>query len=139
MINGSTATSTRVSNLFQSVQLNVNNPHFLIMQGRIAKVINMKPVEVLGMIEEAAGTRMFENKKLNCLKTMEKKDTKIVEIDRVMQEDIKPRLEKLRAQLVPDADYAAYCCQCSWQSTDEWKPLDEYLSLIHISEPTRPY
>lgn len=28
----------RVQDLFQSVQLNVNNPTFLIMQGRITKV-----------------------------------------------------------------------------------------------------
>ena len=35
MINGATAQPTRVQNLFHSVQLNVNNPHFLIMQGRI--------------------------------------------------------------------------------------------------------
>jgi structural maintenance of chromosome 2 len=27
-----------VADLFQSVQLNVNNPHFLIMQGRVTKV-----------------------------------------------------------------------------------------------------
>lgn len=27
-----------MQNLFHSVQLNVNNPHFLIMQGRITKV-----------------------------------------------------------------------------------------------------
>ena len=97
-VNGLNAQLQRVQNLFHSVQLNVNNPHFLVMQGHIRKVSDMKPPELLGMIEEAAGTRMFENKKLNCLKTMEKKDTKIVEIDRVMQEDIKPRLEKLRAQ-----------------------------------------
>ena len=43
MINGTTAQLQRVMNLYHSVQLNVNNPHFLIMQGRIAKVINMKP------------------------------------------------------------------------------------------------
>ena len=41
--------------MFHSVQLNVNNPHFLIMQGRITKVLNMKPPEILGMLEEAAG------------------------------------------------------------------------------------
>jgi hypothetical protein len=29
---------SRVADLFQSVQLNVNNPHFLIMQGRVTKV-----------------------------------------------------------------------------------------------------
>jgi hypothetical protein len=32
------ACCSRVQNLFHSVQLNVNNPHFLIMQGRITKV-----------------------------------------------------------------------------------------------------
>jgi len=31
-------TNRRVADLFQSVQLNVNNPHFLIMQGRVTKV-----------------------------------------------------------------------------------------------------
>jgi structural maintenance of chromosome 2 len=38
MINGVTAQQSQVQNLFHSVQLNVNNPHFLIMQGRITKV-----------------------------------------------------------------------------------------------------
>lgn len=46
LINGSNAMPSRVQDLFRSVQLNVNNPHFLIMQGRITKVLNMKPPEV---------------------------------------------------------------------------------------------
>lgn len=46
LINGSNAQPSRVQDLFRSVQLNVNNPHFLIMQGRITKVLNMKPPEV---------------------------------------------------------------------------------------------
>ncbi|KAG8235123.1 hypothetical protein J437_LFUL014386, partial [Ladona fulva] len=46
MINGLTVTYQRVQDMFRSVQLNVNNPHFLIMQGRITKVLNMKPQEV---------------------------------------------------------------------------------------------
>ena len=32
--------ANRVKDFFCSVQLNVNNPHFLIMQGRITKVSN---------------------------------------------------------------------------------------------------
>ncbi len=59
LINGNTAQLGRVQNLFHSVGLNVNNPHFLIMQGRITKVVNMKPPEILGLLEEAAGTRMY--------------------------------------------------------------------------------
>lgn len=72
-----------MANLFQSVQLNVNNPHFLIMQGRITKVLNMKPPEVLAMIEEAAGTRMFEDKKTSALSTIDKKEKKLKEIQTV--------------------------------------------------------
>eukprot|EP01138_Halocafeteria_seosinensis_P008016 gb/GECG01008191.1/.p1 GENE.gb/GECG01008191.1/~~gb/GECG01008191.1/.p1 ORF type:complete len:1233 (+),score=321.40 gb/GECG01008191.1/:1-3699(+) len=98
LINGHAATVSRVQNLFHSVQLNVNNPHFLIMQGRITKVLNMKPPEILSMIEEAAGTRMFENKKQAALKTIEKKQSKVEEINRILAEDITPTLEKLRKE-----------------------------------------
>ena len=73
LINGRVSPAGQVANLFHSVQLNVNNPHFLIMQGRITKVLNMKPKEILGMVEEAAGTRMYENKRVAAIKTIEKK------------------------------------------------------------------
>ena len=83
LINGHAVQASAVGNLFHSVQLNVNNPHFLIMQGRITKVLNMKPPEILGMIEEAAGTRMFEAKKQAAIKTIEKKQAKVEEIEKV--------------------------------------------------------
>jgi len=73
LINGHRSTQNSVQNLFQSVQLNINNPNFLIMQGKITKVLNMKPQEILGMIEEAAGTSMFEERKEKAVKTMAKK------------------------------------------------------------------
>lgn len=47
------------------------------------QVLNMKPPEVLGMLEEAAGTRMYENKKGNALKTLERKQIKVEEINKV--------------------------------------------------------
>eukprot|EP00932_Pfiesteria_piscicida_P007498 SRR837773.17613.p1 GENE.SRR837773.17613~~SRR837773.17613.p1 ORF type:complete len:433 (+),score=278.83 SRR837773.17613:2-1300(+) len=68
------------------------------MQGRITKVINMKPQETLGMIEEAAGTRMYENKKAGALKTLEKKQNKVDEINRLLSEEITPTLEKLQRE-----------------------------------------
>ncbi|XP_019850315.1 PREDICTED: structural maintenance of chromosomes protein 2-like [Amphimedon queenslandica] len=98
LINGSNAPPTRVQDLFRSVQLNVNNPHFLIMQGRITKVLNMKPVEILSMIEEAAGTRMYESKKISAQNTIVKKDTKLSEIDKIIGEEITPTLKKLKEE-----------------------------------------
>lgn len=98
LINGRNAPAGAVQNLFHSVQLNVNNPHFLIMQGRITKVLNMKPAEILGMVEEAAGTRMYETKKGAAIKTIEKKQLKLDELNSVLEEEITPTLEKLRGE-----------------------------------------
>lgn len=125
------AVCRRVQSLFHSVQLNVNNPHFLIMQGRITKVgvrgggvcmqrlwlaacgipaglcaapanqpqppanpaapptlappqvLNMKPPEILGLLEEAAGTKMYEDKRRKALATLLKKQAKVDEINKV--------------------------------------------------------
>jgi len=104
--------ATQVQNFFHSVQLNVNNPHFLIMQGRITKVLNMKPPEILGLIEEAAGTRMYEAKKVAAQKTIEKKQDKVAEITKVLQEEITPTLEKLRADKRQYLTWAANNTEC---------------------------
>lgn len=96
-----------MQNLFHSVQLNVNNPHFLIMQGRITKVLNMKPPEVLGLIEEAAGTKMYESKKQAALRTLDRKQVKLEEINRVLEDDIMPALTKLRAEKAAYAEWQA--------------------------------
>lgn len=53
------------------------------MQGRITKVLNMKPHELLSMVEEAAGTSMYESKRDHTNKLIEKKDFKLKEIDTV--------------------------------------------------------
>ncbi|XP_061883329.1 structural maintenance of chromosomes protein 2-like [Entelurus aequoreus] len=98
LINGVNANNTRVQDLFCSVGLNVNNPHFLIMQGRITKILNMKPPEILAMIEEAAGTRMYECKKISAQKTIEKKEAKLKEIHTILDEEITPTMQKLQEE-----------------------------------------
>jgi len=50
MINNQTVQASQVQNLFHSVQLNVNNPHFLIMQGRITKVTQTTEISVMIII-----------------------------------------------------------------------------------------
>ncbi|XP_014468337.1 PREDICTED: structural maintenance of chromosomes protein 2 isoform X2 [Dinoponera quadriceps] len=105
MINGTNVQNKRVQDLFCSVQLNVNNPHFLIMQGRITKVLNMKPVEILSMLEEAAGTKMYEKKKQSALLTIEKKDKKLKEINYILREEIAPKLEKLKEERIQYVEF----------------------------------
>lgn len=47
----------------------------------------MKPPEILGMLEEAAGTRMYESKKEAALRTLDKKQVKVEEINKVCQQE----------------------------------------------------
>jgi structural maintenance of chromosome 2 len=58
----------------------------------------MKPHEILGMVEEAAGTRMYETKRVAALKTMEKKQLKLDELQTILDEEITPTLERLRTE-----------------------------------------
>ena len=58
----------------------------------------MKPPEILAMIEEAAGTRMYEAKKQQAEKTIEKKDAKLKEINDILAEEINPTLTKLKEE-----------------------------------------
>ncbi len=105
LLNGHKSTLQALQNLFQSVQLNINNPNFLIMQGKITKVLNMRPAEILGMVEEAAGTRMFEERKDKNMKVMAKKVKKVEELGALLREEIDPKLEKLRQE---KREYLAY-------------------------------
>lgn len=121
LINGKNAQYKQVQDLFCSVQLNVNNPNFLIMQGRITKVLNMKPPEILSMIEEAAGTSMYENKKEKSMALIQKKDSKLAELKALIVDDIEPKLAKLRRDQQQYQEYQKVCRDV------------EYLTRIHIS------
>ncbi len=81
-------------------------------QGRITKVINMKPEELRGMIEETAGTRMFEQKKQAAVKTIEKKEAKVAEINKILAEEITPMLEKLQAERAEMIKFMSNSAEC---------------------------
>jgi len=98
LINGHRAQQQSIQNLFQSVQLNINNPNFMIAQGKVMQVLNMKAKEILAMLEEAAGTRMFEDRRDKAYKTMAKKEMKVQELAELLKDEIDPKLEKLRQE-----------------------------------------
>lgn len=97
-INGISAQQDKIKNLFHSANLNINNPHFLIMQGKVTKVVNMSPSDILGLLEEASGTGIYEAKKESSLKTIKKKDNKVDEIDKYILDVIFPKLEDLKIE-----------------------------------------
>lgn len=98
LVNGVRAHLHTVHNLFQSVQLNINNPNFLIQQGYITKVLSMKPKEILSLLEEAAGTRMYDDRRDKALRTLTKKELKVQELNGLLNDEIVPKLDKLRQE-----------------------------------------
>ncbi|GMM28410.1 condensin subunit [Martiniozyma asiatica (nom. inval.)] len=97
-INGSKSTQKEVALLLQSVQLNINNPNFLIMQGQITKMLNMKPKQILNLIEEASGTKMYEIQREQSEKIMAKKQKKMDSIVNTLKNQVEPKMVKLEKQ-----------------------------------------
>ncbi|EDW01402.1 structural maintenance of chromosomes protein 2 [Drosophila grimshawi] len=121
LINGKLVQNKKVQDFFCSMQLNVNNPNFLIMQGKIQQVLNMKPKEVLSMIEEAAGTSMYKSKRDATKTLIEKKEAKVRETSMLLDEEVLPKLEKLRKE------------RAAYQEYQKTVRDIEFLTHIHIS------
>ncbi|KIL59347.1 hypothetical protein M378DRAFT_27043 [Amanita muscaria Koide BX008] len=101
----------------RSTQL--NNPNFLIMQGRsrgkhsrfVVLVVSATfRYEVLGLVEEAAATRMFEERTDKAKKTMSKKEIRVQEITSILEEQtsgrekvIPPIPEDMRSHRAPSS------------------------------------
>lgn len=73
------------------------------------------------MIEEAAGTSMYETKREATTKLIEKKDAKVRETNTLLQEEVEPKLEKLRRERAAHLEFQKICRDI------------EYLTRIHIS------
>ncbi|MEN2495359.1 MAG: Structural maintenance of chromosomes protein 2 [Marteilia pararefringens] len=93
-INNSSSTTKRIHDFFKSCGLNVNCPHFLIMQGQITKVLNMQSSEILATIEEAASTSIYAEKRENYRKMELKKELKLFDIDKNLNEKLLPSLKR---------------------------------------------
>ena len=60
------------------------------MQGRVMQVINMRPDEILSLIEEAKGTSAYLIKKKDVMGLISKKQRKIEETERIMKDEVVP-------------------------------------------------
>ncbi|CAD8056014.1 unnamed protein product [Paramecium primaurelia] len=94
-INGKSETQKNFKNMFRSVQLNIDNPHFLVAQGRITKIINLKPQELISMLEETAGTSLYNEKKREAQKLIQKKEEKLKQVNEIIEAEIQPQMQKL--------------------------------------------
>lgn len=92
MLNDSVIKQKNIKQLFLSAGMNINNPNFLIMQGRIQAILTMKPLELLSVLEETAGTLMYDQNKKEAEKTFDQKELRLNQVRKTIRDEIQPRI-----------------------------------------------
>lgn len=73
------------------------NPFYIVPQGRIAAITNMKESERLNLLKEIAGTNTYDDRRIQSLKIMAETNSKREKIDELL-DYIKERLSELEEE-----------------------------------------
>ncbi|KAF1988722.1 putative chromosome segregation protein SudA [Aulographum hederae CBS 113979] len=79
------ATKTDVMNLLESAGFSRSNPYYIVPQGRVTTLTNMKDGERLNLLKEVAGTQVYEARRTESLKIMEDTNNKRTKIDDLLK------------------------------------------------------
>lgn len=91
------ATKTDVMNLLESAGFSRSNPYYIVPQGRVTALTNMKDAERLTLLKEVAGTQVYEARRTESLKIMIETNNKRAKIDELL-DYIKERLSELEEE-----------------------------------------
>ena len=91
------ATKTDVMNLLESAGFSRSNPYYIVPQGRVTTLTNMKDGERLALLKEVAGTQVYETRRSESLKIMNETNNKRAKIDELL-DYIKDRLKNLEEE-----------------------------------------
>ncbi|KAL7902310.1 RecF/RecN/SMC [Trichoderma sp. SZMC 28014] len=90
-------TKTDVTNLLEAAGFSRSNPYYIVPQGRVTALTNMKESERLNLLKEVAGTQVYEARRAESLKIMNETNNKREKIDELL-EYIKERLAELEEE-----------------------------------------
>src|SRR3954453_7339897 len=86
-----------VMNLLESAGFSRSNPYYIVPQGRVTTLTNMKDPERLLLLKEVAGTQVYEARRADSLKIMNETNNKRAKIDELL-EYINERLGELEEE-----------------------------------------
>jgi structural maintenance of chromosome 3 (chondroitin sulfate proteoglycan 6) len=92
------ATKADVMNLLESAGFSRSNPYYIVPQGRVTALTNMKDSERLSLLKEVAGTQVYEARRTESLKIMHETNNKRQKIDELL-EFINARLSELEEEM----------------------------------------
>ncbi|CDM34353.1 hypothetical protein DTO013E5_2261 [Penicillium roqueforti] len=91
------ATKNDVMNLLESAGFSRSNPYYIVPQGRVTALTNMKDSERLILLKEVAGTQVYEARRSESLKIMSETNSKRAKIDELL-DYINERLAELEEE-----------------------------------------
>ncbi|KAF3386384.1 Chromosome segregation protein sudA [Penicillium rolfsii] len=91
------ATKNDVMNLLESAGFSRSNPYYIVPQGRVTALTNMKDSERLVLLKEVAGTQVYEARRAESLKIMQETNSKRAKIDELL-DYINERLAELEEE-----------------------------------------
>lgn len=96
-LNRKNSTKAEVMNLLESAGFSKSNPYYIVPQGRITAITNMKDAERLNMLKEVAGTQIYVNRRTESVRIMDDAETKRAKVDEVL-DTIRDRLDQLEEE-----------------------------------------
>ncbi|KAG7131654.1 Chromosome segregation protein sudA like [Verticillium longisporum] len=90
-------TKNDVINLLEAAGFSRSNPYYIVPQGRVSALTNMKESDRLNLMKEVAGTQVYEARRAESLKIMNETNNKREKIDELLGY-IKERLAELEEE-----------------------------------------
>ncbi|KAF2665478.1 putative chromosome segregation protein SudA [Microthyrium microscopicum] len=90
-------TRTDVMNMLESAGFSRSNPYYIVPQGRVTTLTNMKDPERLSLLKEVAGTQVYENRRTESLKSMQQAENMQSKVD-VLLSNVDERLSQLEEE-----------------------------------------
>ncbi|PNS21829.1 hypothetical protein CAC42_427 [Sphaceloma murrayae] len=79
------STKKDVLNMLESAGFSRSNPYYIVPQGRVTALTNMKDSDRLNLLKEVAGTQVYESRRQESQRIMEDTDNKRAKIDDLLQ------------------------------------------------------
>ncbi|WFD44305.1 Structural maintenance of chromosomes protein 3 [Malassezia psittaci] len=94
LIDKKNASKTEVVNLLESAGFSRSNPYYIVPQGRITHLTNATDVERLALLKEVAGTRVYEQRRVDSVEILRATDARYNGTEELLHE-IETRIEEL--------------------------------------------
>lgn len=96
-VNKRAATKTELNQILESAGFSRSNPYYIVPQGRVTALTNMKDSERLKVLKEISGSNVYETRRADSLKLLADTDSKCSNIDSVVT-SINERLDELEGE-----------------------------------------